>query len=148
MKKFSRQESGNTPIANVNLDFGAAATKVRRLLEPGEYGLRIESARVVQKSQNVFVALDLVEAEGGGRVDIRPLWVDGPNAGVGPYAAENQNLVAQLLTLAGQPTTGNVNTLISQLGGLKFDARLVLAVDSRTGRISNALAEIYTNGAP
>ena len=148
MKKFSRQKSGNMPIADVHLDFGAAATKVPRVLEPGEYRLRIASTRVVQKGQNVFVALDLVDAEGGGRVDIKPLWVDGPNAGVGPYAAENQNLVAQLLTLAGQPATGNVNALIPQLAGLEFDARLVLAIDSRSGRTSNALAEIYTIGAP
>ena len=147
MKKFSRQKSRNTPIADVNLDFGAAATQVPRVLEPGEYRLRIESARVVQKGQNVSVALDLVEAEGGGRVDIRPLWVDGPNAGVGLYAAENRHLVARLLTLAGQPTTGNVNALIPQLAGLEFDARLILKRDS-SGQISNALAEIYTDGAP
>ena len=59
-------------------------------------------------------------AEGGDRIDSRPLWVDGPNAGVGPYAAENQHLIAQLLTLAGQPTAGNVNALIPQLAGLEF----------------------------
>ena len=37
MKKFTRQKSGNAPIADVNLDFGAAAAKVARLFEPGEY---------------------------------------------------------------------------------------------------------------
>ena len=130
MKKFSRQKSGNTPIADVNLDFGAAATKVPRVLEPGEYRLRIESARAVQNGQNIFVALDLVEATGGVRVASGLLWVDGPNAEVGPYAAENRHLVAQLLTLAGQPTTGNVNALIPQLAGLEFDARLILKRDS------------------
>ena len=64
MKKFTRQKSGNAPIADINLDFGAAAAKVARVFEPGEYRLRIESARVVQKGQNIFVALDLVN---GGR---------------------------------------------------------------------------------
>jgi hypothetical protein len=47
MKKFTRQKSGNAPIADINLDFGAAAAKVARVFEPGEYRLRIESARVV-----------------------------------------------------------------------------------------------------
>ena len=56
---------------------------------------------------------------------------------------ENQHLVAQLLTLPGLPTAGNVGDLIPQLAGLEFDARFVLALDSRTGRTYNALAEIY-----
>ena len=70
------------------------------------------------------------------------LWVDGPNAGAGQLVIENQHLVAQLLTLAGLPTAGNVGALIPQLTGLEFDARLVLAIDNRSGRTYNALAEI------
>ena len=86
-------------------------------------------------------------AEGGDRVDSRPLWVDGPNAGAGPFAAENQHLLAQLLTLAGQPTSGNVGALIPKLAGLEFDGRLVLETDS-SGRTYNALAAIYADDAP
>lgn len=147
MKKFSRQKSGNTPIADVDLDFGAAAAKVARVLEPAEYRLRVESARVVRSGENISVALDLVMADGRGRVAGGLLWIAGPNADVGPYAAENRHLVAQLLTLAGQPTRGDINTLIPQLAGLEFDARLILKRDS-SGRTYNVLAEIYTDGAP
>ena len=50
------------------------------LFEPDEYQLRVQSARIIQSDENVFVALDLVELESGGRVDGLPLWVDGPNA--------------------------------------------------------------------
>lgn len=117
MKKFTRQKSGN---ADITLDFGAAAAKVARVFEPGEYRLRIESARLVQSGRNISVALDLAMVEGGDRVASRPLWVDGPNADIGPFAAENQNLIAQLLTLAGQPTTGNANALIPKLTGLSL----------------------------
>ena len=46
---------------------------------------------------------------------------------------ENQHLIAQLLTLAGQPTAGNVSAIIPQLTGLEFEARLVLATDSAAG---------------
>jgi hypothetical protein len=148
MRKFTRQKSGKPPMTDINLDFGAAAARVARVFEPSEYRLRIDSARVVQSGCNIFVALDLVMAEGGERVSSRPLWVDGPNAGVGPFAAENQNLVAQLLTLAGQPTTGNPNVLIPKLTGLEFDARLGLAIDSRSGRTYNTLAAIYQDGVP
>jgi hypothetical protein len=148
MKRFTRQKSGNAPTADINLDFGAAAAKVARVFEPGEYRLRIESARVVSSKLNVLVALDLIETESGDRVANRPLWVDGPNAGIGPFAAENQNLVGQLLTVAGQPTTGNPNVLIPKLTGLEFDARLGLAVDSRSGRTYNTLAAVYQDGAP
>jgi hypothetical protein len=145
MKKFTRKKSGS---ADINLDFGAAAAKVARVFEPREYRLRIESARVVQNGQNISVALDLVLAEGGDRVASRPLWVDGPNAGVGPLAAENQNMVAQLLALAGQPKMGNVNALIPKLTGLEFDGRLGHVIDSRSGRPYNTLAAIYQDGAP
>ena len=148
MKKFTRQQSDNTPSTNINLDFGAASAKVARVLEPGDYGLRIEAAHVIQSNQNVLVALDLIEAQGGGRVAIQPLWVDGPNAGAGQLVIENQHLVAQLLTLAGLPTAGNVGSLIPQLKGLEFDARLALAIDNRSGRTYNALAVIIIDDAP
>ena len=54
MKKFTRQKSGNAPTADINLDFGAAAAKVARVFEPGEYRLRIESARVIQNGPERF----------------------------------------------------------------------------------------------
>ena len=148
MKKFTRQTSGNPPPADVNLDFAAAGAKVARLFEPGEYRLRIDSARIIQNNQNVSVVLNLIEMESGSRVDIRPLWVDGPNAGVGDLAGRNQHLLGQLLTLRELPTAGNVNDLIPQLAGLEFGARLVLAPDGRTGRTYNALADIYTDDGP
>jgi hypothetical protein len=36
-----------------------------------------------------------------------------------------------------------VSDLIPKLAGLEFDAHLALAVDSRSGRIYNALSKIY-----
>jgi len=148
MKKFTRPKSGNASTANINIDFGAAAAKVARVFEPGEYKLRIESASVVQSGLNVLVVLDLVLLEDGGRVLTRPLWIEGPNAGVGHLAAENQHLLGQLLTIAGQPTAGNLNELIPHLVGLEFDARLVLATDRRDGRTYNAITTIYHDDAP
>ena len=148
MKKFTRQTSSNAPTADVNLDFAAAGAKVARLFEPGEYRLRIDSARIIQNNQNVSVVLNLIEMKGGSRVDIRPLWVDGPNAGAGDLAVKNQHLILQLLILRGLPTAGKLNDLIPQLTGLEFAARLVLAPDSGTGRTYNALADIYTDDGP
>ena len=147
MKKFSRQKSDNASAADFDLDFGAAAANVARVFEPGDYRLRIESARVIQSGPNVLVALDLVMVEGGDRIDSRPLWVAGPNAGIGPYALKNQHLLAQLLALAGQPTSGSVNSLIPKLTGLEFDGYLVLKRED-TGRTYNTLATIHQDGAP
>ena len=65
MKRFTRQTSGNAPIADVNLDFGAAGAKVARLFEPGDYRLRIDSARIIQNNQNFSVVLNLIEMESG-----------------------------------------------------------------------------------
>jgi hypothetical protein len=147
MKKFSRQKSDKTPTADINLDFGAAAAKVARVFEPGDYKICTESARVIQNGPNILVALALVMVDGGDRIDSRPLWVDGPNASNGPYAAENQNLLAQLLTLAGQPTSGNVNDIIPKLNGLEFEAYLILKRDSN-GRAYNAIATVHQDGTP
>jgi hypothetical protein len=146
MRKFVRQKSANAP--DVNIDFGAAEAKVAHVFEPGEYKLRIDSARVIQRNQNVLIALDLVELDSGGRIDSRPYWVDGPNSAAGALTAENQHLVAQLLVLAKLPTAGNVGALIPKLAGLEFDARLVLAVDNRTGRSFNTIADIYADETP
>jgi hypothetical protein len=148
MKKFTRQTSGNAPTADVNLDFAAAGAKVARLFEPGEYRLRIDSARIIQNKQNVSVVLSLIEMERGCRVDIRPLWVNGPNAGAGDLAGKNQHLIGQLLTSRGLPTKGDMGVLIPQLAGLEFDAHLVLDPDGRTGRTYNALAAIYVDDVP
>jgi hypothetical protein len=143
LQKFKRQKATvNTP--DVNLDFGAAAAKVARTFEPGDYALRLESARLIQSRENVLIAIELVESDSGGRVATLPLWVAGPNADVGDLCATNQHLIAQLLTLAGLPTSGNVGTLIPQLAGLEFDARLAIAVDNRSGRSHNELAEIFS----
>jgi hypothetical protein len=144
MRKFVRQKKSNGNAADVELDFGAAAAKVARTFEPNEYKLRVQSAKVIQRNENILVALDLVELGSGGRVDGLPLWVDGPNAGVGDLTAKNQHVIAQLLTLAGLPTAGHVGTLIPKLAGLEFDARLALAVDGRSGRTHNELAEIFS----
>jgi hypothetical protein len=56
-------------------------------------------------------------------------------------------LIAQLLTLAGQPTTGNVSDLIPELNGVEFDGYLALKRDS-SGLAYNVLATIYQDGTP
>jgi hypothetical protein len=148
MRKFVRQKAnGNRLPPNLELDFGAAEAKIARVFEPGDYRLRIESARVIQSNENILVALDLIEPENNRRVDGRPLWVEGPNSDAGNLTAENQYLIAQLLTLAKLPTAGNVGELIPRLAGLEFDARLVLAIDNRSGRTFNALSDIIVDEA-
>ena len=117
MRKFVRQKSNGNAARMLIIDFGAAAAKVPQVFEPDEYKLRVQSARVIQSNENILIALDLVELESGGRVDGLPLWVDGPNADAGDLTAENQHLIAQLLTLRSLPTSGNVTKLIENWPG-------------------------------
>jgi hypothetical protein len=70
-----------------------------------------------------------------------------PNSDAGNLVADNQHLIAQLLTLADLPTSGNVGDLIPKLAGLEFDAHLALAVDNRSGRSYNTINNIYTDDA-
>ena len=146
MKTFVRQEPPDAAAVATNIDFGAASGQIARVLDPEVYGLSIESARVVQRSQNTLIALDLIEVESGAHVAIQPIWVDGPNANAGRLAAENRHLIAQLLKLAGKPTAGEVHELISALAGLTFEAQLTICTDSRTGRVFNAIGTILIDG--
>jgi hypothetical protein len=143
MRTFNRQTHNNTPAV---INFGAASSQAAKLLDSGVYALHIESARVVQKNGNTSVAIDLVEVGKGGRVKLRPIWVYGPNANAGTLAVENQELIAQLLALAGKATQGDPLELIPALAGLTFEAYLVISTDTQTGRTFNALAEILTEG--
>jgi len=61
MKKFLRQRSNNALVPDLTIDFGAAAAKIARVFEPGEYRLHIDSARVIQRNENVLIVLDLIE---------------------------------------------------------------------------------------
>jgi hypothetical protein len=60
MKKLVRQRSNNASVPDLTLDFGAAAAKVARTFEPNEYKLRVQSAKVIQRNDNVLIALDLL----------------------------------------------------------------------------------------
>jgi hypothetical protein len=73
MKRFPDPTLTKIPTV---IDFGAASDQVARVLNPGVYPLRIESAHMVGK-QNRSVVLNLIEAQSGAKVAIQPLWVDG-----------------------------------------------------------------------
>jgi hypothetical protein len=146
MQKFKRLTSNNGSV-NANIDFGAASTKIPRIVETGDYRLKVESARIIGKNQNILVALDLIDTESGSRIATRPLWVDGPKADSGDLVAENQYLIAQLLELRKLPTSGPVGDLIPKLVGLEFNANLVVSVDTRSGRSFNSVAGVYEEDA-
>jgi hypothetical protein len=77
MKKFVRQKTNDTAVADTTIDFGAASAQIARVLDPEVYKVRIESGRVIQKNQNTLVALELIELETGTHVATQPIWVDG-----------------------------------------------------------------------
>ena len=111
MQKFKRQMKDTTAtVPDVNIDFGAASGKVSHILEPNDYRLKVTSAKVIERNSNILVVLDIAEAESSDRVDTRPLWVEGPKSDSGNLVAENQHMIAQLLTLKKLPTVGNVGT--------------------------------------
>ena len=88
MKKFMRQKSGNSPTAEINLDLGTALR--RRHVSAGGFQFRIEPLALFRTDRTSCVALDLVMAESGDRIDSRPLWVDGRTSRIGPYAVRTK----------------------------------------------------------
>ena len=109
MRSFRRLPSA-TSAPDVEIDFGGAKDRLPKLLEPGSREVQIQAAAVASKNDNISVILDLLDVETGVRIDNRPLWVDGPKANVGRLAAENRELIARMLELAGKPTSGPVGT--------------------------------------
>jgi hypothetical protein len=147
MKRFSRSPS-TTATLDMAIDFGAAKDRLPKLFEPGSREVQVQAAKVAAgKNGNISVVLDLLDVETGDRIDNRALWVDGPNANVGTLAAENQELIARMLELAGKPNSGSVAQLIAELVGLTFTAVLGVGTDSRTGRAYNTLIGVYAVGA-
>ena len=146
MKKFTR----STATTNVTMNLRATAGQLAKVLDPEIYELCIKGARLISsEAGNVSLALDLTEVESGAAVNARPLWLEGPNAGNGPFAAENQQLLLKLLEAAGETTEGEIQIAesIKALVGLQIQARLVLDLDQRTGRTYNKLIEIINDGA-
>jgi hypothetical protein len=149
MKRFGRQNATKAPATDIAIDFGAASAKVARVFEPEVYGLQVKAASVLHRDNgNFFVVLDLVEVESDARVSLQPLWVAGPNAEAGSLVAENQDVIAQMLSGAGLETSGKVGELIPKLAGHEFVARLAISNDSRTGRTFNSIAAIIPEDAP
>jgi hypothetical protein len=146
MRSFRRTPVA-TPTPDVEIDFGGAKDRLPKLLEPGSREVQIQAATVASKNDNLSVILDLLDIETGVRIDNRPLWVDGPKANIGRLAAENRELIARMLELAGKPTSGSVAKLLTELAGLTFTAVLGVGTDSRTGRAYNTLIGVYAVGA-
>ena len=133
------------------MNLRASAGQLARVFEPEIYELCIKGARLIHSgSGNISLALDIIEIESGAAVSTRPLWLDGPNAGNGPFAAENQQLLLKLLEAAGEATTGEIQIAesIKALVGRQIHARLVIDPDQRTGRTYNKLFEIIYEGGP
>lgn len=138
--RFSRphRDAAATNMADSEIDFGAARRP--EVVEPGQYTIRIDEAKVVVKNENVSVALTLTAVGDDEEVPLRvpPLWVGGPNEDMGTMVAENRDIVGNLLKAAGLPTKGRVAELIPQLVGHTFIGDLTVG-RGRDGRAQNTL---------
>jgi hypothetical protein len=148
MKTFTRKKSTSPPMADRSIDFAADSEKIAVELPPDYYDLRVANAAVIERPNgNMLVDLGLVEKESGARVRMRPLWIAGPKEDEGPLAVQNRLLIAQLLTLAGEETSGKPGELIPKLIGMEFAARLTCSQDAQTGVRYNAIAEVFADEA-
>jgi hypothetical protein len=147
---FTRQKSGSAKVGDLKINLRANAKQVPRVVEPGHYQLRIDSARAVGSSRgNVSIVIDATEPESEALVDIQPLWISGPNGNNGRLAAANQLLLAQLFELAGVDANSDIALAeeLPKLEGLVFEARLELITNASSGRVYNSLAAIFMDDA-
>jgi len=149
MKSLQRQKSASTTAREINIDFADASEEIARVFEPGIYILRINGATVINSEEgNTCILLQVSELESQARVDTRPIGLAWPNADEKRLAAENRHVIAQLLHLAEQPTSGNLAELLVKLLELEFTVRLSLATDNNTERTYNAIAAVDVGIAP
>jgi hypothetical protein len=117
----------------------------RILADPGDHAATIENATLVKSQRgNVSVVLALGNPDTGHLFDVRPLWIDGPNAAAGTMAARNLAIIGDLLEAVGvAPDSYNAidNKLLASLVGKTFDIHRSLEY-GQTGQVFNAIALI------
>jgi hypothetical protein len=117
----------------------------RHLAEPGEYLAAVEKAELTQSQRgNISVVLELRNAETGDAFDVRPLWIDGPNADKGSIASRNFGILVELLEAAGVHAGTYAaldDKVLSSLIGKTFDVNLSLE-EGRTGAMFNMVVTV------
>jgi hypothetical protein len=125
---FRRSEK--EPSAELSVSTAKLKEARRTLADPGIYLATVLKAELVtnkRRTGDISVALVLRDAESGQIFDMRPLWIDGPNAARGTMAGHNRSIIFDLLTAAGIEE-GNYdtvdNTLLNNLVGRTFEVEI------------------------
>jgi hypothetical protein len=110
----------------------------RVLANPDDYIVIVRNAVLIEPRHdgNISVALELADPESGKYFYVRPLWVDGPNAGRGNMAAHNLGIIADLLEVIGIPPTSYKelnDELLARLIGRSFNITLDIDRGNRGG---------------
>jgi hypothetical protein len=129
-----------------------SATKIkqrRKLFDPGEYDVTASKAELVtnkRRTGDVSVALELHDADNPHElIDLRPLWVAGPNADRGTLAERNQGILIDLLTAAGVAESSYselTNTVLNSLIGKTFGVELGID-QGRMGGTFNTIVRVF-----
>jgi hypothetical protein len=110
---------------------------VRRVLaNPGDYTCTVAKAALIEprNAGNISAVIELVDPPSGDYFDLRPLWIDGPNAANGNMAARNIAVIADLLEAIGIPP-GSYKELNDELLARLIDKTFELTLDlDRGGR--------------
>jgi hypothetical protein len=143
-KVFQRRGSGgsNEPLSVSTAELNQQR---RETVEPGDYGLVVEKAQLSRnRLGNTSVVFEFRDRESGSLVRIRPLWIHGPNADRGTFAADNATIVKDMLEVAGHApgSYAQINDqLLATLVGWTFDLQLILQPGT-TGETCNAISAV------
>jgi hypothetical protein len=144
-KKVFRRGGGGGPNEPISVATSALNQQRREIVEPGDYSVTIEQARLVKnRAGNVSVVLELREPETDALIKLRPLWIHGANADRGTFAADNVGIIQDLLDVAGHApgTYSQINdSLLATLVGWVFDVQLILQPGA-TGEMFNAITAV------
>jgi hypothetical protein len=119
----------------------------KELFDAGDYTVTVVTAKFPEQQRrsnpNKSIILEAREIESTKMIDMRPLWVSGPNEVTGGLTTRNLGVVVDMLAAVGVPKGSNVDTkVLAKLVGVSFDVRLGLE-RGRDGRSYNAIEAVY-----
>jgi hypothetical protein len=137
----------NGAIDDISISTEGLEAARKELFDAGDYTVTVVTAKFPEQQKrgnpNKSIILDAREIDSAKLIDMRPMWVSGPNEVTGGLTTRNLGIIVDMLEAVGVPKGGNVDTkVLTKLIGVSFDVRLGLE-RGRDGRSYNAIEAVY-----
>jgi hypothetical protein len=137
----------NNTVNDISISTEGLEAARKELLDAGDYTVTVVTAKFPEQQKrsnpNKSIILEAREIESEKMIDMRPMWVSGPNEVAGGLTTRNLGIIMDMLEAIGVPKGSNVDAkVLTKLVGVTFDVHLGLE-RGRDGRSYNAFEAVY-----